>query len=140
MPRAPRAPLTPEQIEVAVGRLGYLPAFMREMLIETGELAFGPRWQAPMSEALSRATGRRVSAQSVHNWVTAFRPFPESMTEPLQTVGRELAHDAKRRADRLLEMWDLPPRPEPALPVDRDIDEIMRLADETMAARQPKED
>lgn len=136
MPRAPRTPLTPEQIEAAVSRLDPPREMFRQFLIETGELAFGTRWQAPMAVALSRTAGRRVSAQSVHNWVVAFRPFPDVMIEPLKTVGRQLAHDARRRADRLIDLWDPPPRPErPETQEDRDADEAMRLADEITSGR-----
>ncbi len=132
MPRTPRAPLTPEQVEATVSRLTLQQQMTRGWLIETGELAFGPRWQAPMAEALSAAAGRPVSAQSVHNWVIAHRPIPIAMIEPLMAVGHQLTVEARRRADRLKHIWDPDPyvsklSPEERRQADEDCDFLISL-------------
>ncbi|MDQ0520110.1 hypothetical protein [Methylobacterium gregans] len=104
---------------------------LRQMLIETGELSFGPRWQAPMAEALSKAAGRRVSPQQVHNLIIAQRRFPNAMIEPLRAAGLELTASLRLRADRLKAIWDSDPHAlEMAAEEKREIDkDMMTLAD-----------
>lgn len=109
MLQPPRVPLTPEQIQAAVDRLDPYRQLLRQMLIETGEMAFGPRWQAPMAEALSKAAGRRVSPQQVHNLIIAQRRFPDAMIDPLRAAGLELTASLRLRADRLKAIWDPDP-------------------------------
>lgn len=142
MPRKqPIVPLTDEQIQAAVARLDAPRELLRRLLIETGELAYGPRWQAPMAEALSAAAGRRVSIQSVNNWRIAQRGFPDALIDPLKAVGRQLTADARRRADRLKQIWDPDPHTSKLTPEEqRQVDEDCAALEEFEATYMKKED
>ena len=134
-----RTTLTPEQIQEAVNRLDSLGQIQREYLVEIGQLGFGPRWQPPLAAALSEAADRRVSAQSVNNWVIAHRPIPATMYPVIAEVGRQVTADLRRRAERLAVTWDPPPRVERPF-TQEELDDLaaMQLCEEMIAARQAK--
>ena len=77
----------------------------RERLVCMGDLAYGPAWQTPLAEDLTKHVGRAISAQQVNHWFKAVRPVPTGMLAPLAELALSLAPKMEQRADALRRVW-----------------------------------
>lgn len=98
MPRNPPKPID-------TSALSYDQRRARERLVRMGDLAYGPAWQTPLAEALTKHLGRTVSAQQVSHWYKAVRPVPTGMLAPLAELALSLAPTLEQRADSLRRVW-----------------------------------
>jgi hypothetical protein len=60
--------------------------------------AWGPSFAAPLAEALSRESGRRVSAPQVHSWAKLHRPIPLWVADFIVPVLERRAFDLQQQA------------------------------------------
>ncbi|MEL6061825.1 MULTISPECIES: hypothetical protein [unclassified Methylobacterium] len=72
----------------------------RHWLVTIGSTRWGPSWQTPMAEALSKASGREVPRPRVNQWAKGVKPLPAWATLALSKVAGELAAWAKEEAEK----------------------------------------
>ena len=94
--KARRAP------QVDLSGLDDLQQQVRDVVIRTGESAFGSRWQSDMAQALGRAP------QQVASWVSGKKPVPTAVFFELGPIAHDLADALERRAAAIRAAW--PPR------------------------------
>lgn len=84
-------------------------ARLRAGVIALGERAFGARWQADFSAALSAEAGKRIGQAQISHWVAGLRPVPEALVEPMQRVAVRAIRELEIRAAELRVDWIDPP-------------------------------